>query len=155
MTNFTVLHYAKAYVDQEKAKYLPLHGKADTAGTADTATNADHATVADRLSSDSESDSRTLMGFIDYSKGVKLKFTNADGQAYSPIMTSNGVVIASASASSKIEFKVNGNTILVQRSAESNSASDIATATLCFPVRKNDTVFISADVISATFFPCL
>lgn len=35
--NTATLTSAKAYVDQEKAKYLPLHNKADTAGTADVA----------------------------------------------------------------------------------------------------------------------
>ena len=92
-------------------------------------------------------------------------------------MVSNGFVIASCSASSnahtegdtvsaKISFTVNGKIITVQQSTAHNGASADASATLCFPVKKGDTVLITAiethtvgdgthGNVFATFFPCL
>ena len=145
---------------------------ATNADTATKATNADHATVADRLA-----DGSVGLGFPDYSKGVDLIFKDALHGPSSQTMTSNGFVIASCSASSsaqspsdavsaKISFTVNGKIITVQQSTANNGASADASATLCFPVKKGDTVFITAiethtvgndtqGKVFATFFPCL
>ena len=92
-------------------------------------------------------------------------------------MTSNGFVVAScmsgiiANAPSDImtaraRIEVNDHVILsvAKEGLYGNSAT--VDATLCFPVKKGDTVFISASAsissggyisgdVSATFFPCL
>ena len=149
---------------------------ATNADTATKATNADHALVADRLAGGSEVDTSSILGFPDYSKGVSLSFTNF-GQPSSQTMTSNGFVIVScvAGASSntsgdhvtaKAMIKVNDHLILSVTNQGLLSSSASVDATLCFPVKKGDTVFVSAYAshsvgnsvsgdVSATFFPCL
>lgn len=144
---------------------------ATNADTATKATNADHALVADRLASGSEVDTSSLLGFPDYTKGVSLFFTNF-GQPSSQTMTSNGFIVVSCKAgassntssdivTARARIEVNDHVIL---SVTNQKSVD---ATLCFPVKKGDTVFVSASAshssagdslsgdVSATFFPCL
>ena len=92
-------------------------------------------------------------------------------------MTSNGFVVASCvvrasgntsgdSVTARARIEVNDHVILsvAKEGLYGNSAT--VDATLCFPVKKGDTVFISASAsissggyisgdVSATFFPCL
>ena len=149
---------------------------ATNADTATKATNADHALVAARLASGSEVDTGSILGFPDYSKGVSLSFTNF-GQSSSQTMTSNGFVVVSCVAgissntsgdnvTAKAIIKVNDHLILNVTNQGLLSSSASVDATLCFPVKKGDTVFASAygshsvgnsesGDVSATFFPCL
>ena len=150
---------------------------ATNADTATKATNADHALVADRLASGSEVDTGSILGFPDYSKGVGLRFTDILGRPSSQTMTSNGFVVASCVASvsgntsgdsvtASAWIKVNDHVILDVTNKGSSGSSASVDATLCFPVKKGDTVFVSASGshsvgdsssggVSATFFPCL
>ena len=149
---------------------------ATNADTATKATNADHALVADRLASGSEVDTSSILGFPDYSKGVSLYFTNF-GQPSSQTMTSNGFVVVSCIASAtgntpsdsvtaRARIEVNDHLILSVTNKGSSGSSASVDATLCFPVKKGDTVFVSAGAshsvgndisgdVSATFYPCL
>lgn len=150
---------------------------ATKADTATKATNADHALVADKLSSGSDVDTSSILGFPDYSKGVGLTFKDILNQPHSPTMTSNGFVVVSCvvEASSntsgdditaKASIEVNAHAILsLTKQAVLGGSLNIHT-TLCFPVKKGDTVFVSAGAthsvgdpvsgdVSATFFPCL
>ena len=150
---------------------------ATNADTATKATNADHALVADRLASGSEVDTSSILGFPDYSKGVRLYFTNVLNQPSSQTMTSNGFVVVSCMASAtgntsgdsvtaRARIEVNDHLILSVTKQGSSGSSASVDATLCFPVKKGDTVFVSAGAshsvgdsvsgdVSATFFPCL
>ena len=149
---------------------------ATNADTATKATNADHALVADRLASGSEVDTSSILGFPDYSKGVSLSFTKL-GQPSSQTMTSNGFVVVSCvarassntsgdSVTARARIEVNDHVILSVHNQGSLSSSASIDATLCFPVKKGDTVFVSAGAshsvgdsvsgdVSATFYPCL
>lgn len=149
---------------------------ATNADTATKATNADHALVADRLASGSEVDTSSILGFPDYSKGVSLSFTKF-GQPSSQTMTSNGFVVVSCvagasgntsgdSVKATARIEVNDHLILSVTNQGSSGRSASVDAMLCFPVKKGDTVFVSAGAthsvgdsrsgdVSATFFPCL
>ena len=92
-------------------------------------------------------------------------------------MTSNGFVVVSCvagatantsgdSVTAKAYIEVNDHLILSVTNHGLLSSSASVDATLCFPVKKGDTVFVSAGAthsvgdsvsgdVSATFFPCL
>ena len=92
-------------------------------------------------------------------------------------MTSNGFVIASCYISgsavapednivAKVNIEVNAHSILSLTKQSANGGATDIDASLCFPVKKGDTVFVSAHAthnvgdgisgdVSATFFPCL
>lgn len=130
----------------------------------------------DRLASGSEVDTSSILGFPDYTKGVSLSFTKL-GQPSSQTMTSNGFVVVSCvarassntsgdSVTARARIEVNDHLILSVTNQGLLSSSASVDATLCFPVKKGDTVFVSAGAthsvgdsvsgdVSATFFPCL
>ena len=92
-------------------------------------------------------------------------------------MTSNGFVVVSCGAggssntsgdsvTARARIEVNDHAILSVTNNGSLGGSIRVDATLCFPVKKGDTVFVSASAshsfgndasgdVSATFYPCL
>ena len=176
--SFTVnnVAHASSADSATKATTADTATNANHATSADSATKADHATVADRLA-DGSSEGAGL-GFPDYSKGVGLIFRDVLNRPHSPSMTSNGFVVVSCfveagsnieveTVTAKTNIEVNAHSILSLTKLSSMGGGVELRTMLCFPVKKGDTVFVSAHAshssagdpisgdVSATFFPCL